>query len=248
MTREDFRREIGDAFDAISGSPSPALSDRVRSALVEDAPERHGYVWIAALAAAVIAVILVGVLLVGNPLNRFHPTPGGHGTSTPTTSPAPTASTNPSPTASPQPFICSEPSAFGASQAPPPLAYVDAVRTGAHKDLGYDRLTIEFQNGQPSSIEVRPQTNTTFTRSPRGDTVKLLGKDGILITIHGSDAHTAYSGSMDIKTGYTGLLEVRQVQDFEGVVQWALGLATTPCYRVVILTNPIRLAIDIQTS
>ena len=252
MTREDFRREIGDAFDAISGSPSPALSDRVRSALVEDSPERHGQVWIAALAAAVIAVILVGVLLVGNPLNRFHQTPGGHGTSppttSPTTSPAPSPSSNPSPTASSQPFICSEPSAFGASQAPPPLAYVDAVRTGAHKDLGYDRLTIEFQNGQPSSIEVRPQTNTTFTRSPRGDTVKLLGKDGILITIHGSDAHTAYSGPMDYKTGYTALLEARQVQDFEGVVQWALGLSTIPCYRVVILTSPTRLVIDIQTS
>ena len=61
MTREDFRRELGDAFDSISGPPSPALSDRVRSALVE-APERRGPVWIAALAAAVIAVILVGVL------------------------------------------------------------------------------------------------------------------------------------------------------------------------------------------
>ena len=40
MTREDFRRELGDAMDSISGSPDPALSDRVRAALVE-APERR---------------------------------------------------------------------------------------------------------------------------------------------------------------------------------------------------------------
>jgi hypothetical protein len=85
-------------------------------------------------------------------------------------------------------------------------------------------------------------------RSPRGDTVKLKGKDGILITIRGSDAHTAYSGSTDTVTNFAGLLEVREVQDFEGVVQWALGLAVTPCYRGVILTNPTRLVIDIQTS
>jgi hypothetical protein len=41
---------------------------------------------------------------------------------------------------------------------------------------------------------------------------------------------------------------VREVQDFEGVVQWGLGLSATPCYSTVILTNPTRLVIDIQTS
>ena len=99
MTREDFRRELGDAVDSISGSPDPALTERVRAALVQ-APEQRGPVWVAALAAAVIAVILVGVLLVGNPLNR-PPATGGHATGTPTTSPAPSPSPNPSPTASP---------------------------------------------------------------------------------------------------------------------------------------------------
>jgi type VI protein secretion system component VasF len=94
MTREDFRRELGDAFDAISGSPDPALSNRVRSALVE-APERRGPVWIGALAAAVIAVILVGVLLLGNPLNRGPLVSGGPGT--PTATPTPAASPSPTP-------------------------------------------------------------------------------------------------------------------------------------------------------
>jgi hypothetical protein len=249
VTREDFRRELGDAFDSISGPPSPALPDRVRSALVE-APERRGPVWIAALAAAVIAVIIVGVLLVGNPLNRGSILPGGHGTSTPTPcfptcpAPAPSPSPNPSPVVSPTPFVCSV-STTTTSQAPL-SAYIDAVRVGTH--TGYDRLTIEFKNGQPGSIELRTQASTTFMRSPRGDTVKLAGKDGILVTIRGADAHTAYSGSTDFKTGFTDLLEVREVQDFEGVVQWGLGLSATPCYSTVILTNPTRLVIDIQTS
>jgi hypothetical protein len=248
MTREDFRRELGDAFDAISGSPDPALSNRVRSALVE-APERRGPVWIGALAAAVIAVILVGVLLLGNPLNRGPLVSGGPGT--PTATPTPAASPSPTPVPSPMPSptgspasICSA-SAITANQAPLAV-FIDAVRTGTH--AGYDRMTFEFQNGQPPTIELRPQTGTTFTRDGVGDTVKLAGKNGILVIIRGADAHTAYSGPTDIKAGYAGLREARQVGDFEGVVQWGLGVSSTPCYHAYILNNPTRLVIDIPTS
>jgi hypothetical protein len=252
VTREDFRRELGNAFDDISGSPSPALSDRVRSALAET-PERRGPVWIAGLAAAVIAVILVGILLVTNPLNRGPFTPGGLLPSTPTPcfptcpapAPTPSPSPNPSPTVLPEQFMCGGSSAFSGAQ-PPPSALIDRVQTGAH--TGYDRLTIEFKNGQPMTIELKPQSGTTFTRSPRGDTVKLAGKDGLLITIHGADGHTAYSGSTDLKPGYIGIVEVREVQDFEGVVQWAMGLSKPACYTATILTNPTRLVVDIQTS
>src|SRR4029077_13321442 len=135
MTREDFRREMGDAFDAISGSPSPALPERVRAALVE-APEHNDRVWIAARAAAVIAVILVGVLLVGNPLNRGPLIPGGTGQKTPTTTPPPAASPSASPAPSPSPnpsptpqYICGTATAFTGT-VPPPSAFIDAVRTG----------------------------------------------------------------------------------------------------------------------
>jgi hypothetical protein len=242
MTREDFRRELGNAFDSISGSPDPALSDRVRAALVE-APEHRGPVWIAALAAAVIAVILVGVLLVGNPLNR-PPVSGGPGIKTPVATPTPAQSPSPNPTPSPQ-FLCTASSTF-ANQNPPLSALVDGVRTGTH--AGYDRLTIEFKNGQPQSIELRPQTGTAFTRDGIGDTVKLAGKDGLLVSIFSGDAHTAYSGSRDIKTGYAGLLEVRIVGDYEGYVHVGLGLSKPACYRASIMTNPTRLVIDIQTS
>jgi hypothetical protein len=44
------------------------------------------------------------------------------------------------------------------------------------------------------------------------------------------------------------LLELRQVEDFEGTVQWGLGLSKTACYRAFYLTNPARLVIDIQNS
>ncbi len=109
-------------------------------------------------------------------------------------------------------------------------------------------MTVEFQNGQPVGVDLRPQTGTNFTNSPRGDQVTLAGNNGILVVIHGADLHTSYSGPTDLKTGYTALVEVRQVEDFEGTVQLALGVSGTSCYRAFILTNPDRLVIDVQAG
>jgi dolichol-phosphate mannosyltransferase len=53
-------------------------------------------------------------------------------------------------------------------------------------------------------------------------------------------------GSTDIKTGYATLVEVRQVEAFEGVVQLGLGVDGAMYYRAFVLTNPTRLVIDIQ--
>jgi hypothetical protein len=251
VTREDFRRELGDAVDSISGSPDPALPERVRAGLV-NAPEQRGPVWIAALAAAVVAVILVGVLLVGNPLNRGPVVPGGGVLPTPTccpsyptAAPAPTPAPSPSPSASP--VVCVTGPTSLTTQTAPPLALIDAVRTGTH--TGYDRITFEFKNGRTGTITITPQANTTFVRDGIGDTVTLAGKYGLLIKITGADNHTAFSGSTDLKTPtFPDILEARKVGDFEGTVHWGVGLASNACYKATILSNPTRLVIDLQTA
>jgi hypothetical protein len=244
LSKDDFRRELNDAFDEIAGSPSPALRDRVRSSISE-APEERGPYWIAAVAAAVLAVAIVGVLFVFNPLNRHPVTVGPVPSPSPSASASPAAS--PSPSASPipsgGPFVCST-SAPIINASPPAVAFVDAMRTGAH--AGYDRLTVEFNNGQPGRIELQPQAGTTFTKSPSGQKITISGQNGILVTIHGADANTAYTGSRDIKTAYPRLVETYVVQDFEGVVQLGLGIAGPACYRAFIVSGPTRLVIDIQ--
>jgi hypothetical protein len=242
----DFRRELGRAFDQMSGSPSPALADRVRSSLA-GAPERRGPYWVAGLAAAAIAVLLIGVLVVGNPLGR-HPSPVLPGaTSSPMASPSSTQPTQPTATPTPTPgFVCSVQPFSSSNSSAPLTAFIDALRTGSHP--GYDRLTIEFKDGQPGSVEVHDQSGTVFTLSPSGQQVTLKGTNGILITIHGADLHTDYSGSLDIVTGYTGLAEVRRVQDFEGVVQIGLGVNGAGCFHARWLANPTRLVIDVQAS
>jgi hypothetical protein len=251
MSRESFRRDLNRAFEAMSGPPSPSLSARVRSALNERAPARQGPFWIAGLAAALIAAIVIGVFVVAN-FNR-HLTSGVPG-AVPSASPSASASASPGITPTPvqtppdsnlPPFVCGSSGPI-TSQNAPVVAFIDAVRTGTH--TGYDRITIEFQNGQPSSIELRPQTNSTFTQGASGQIVTLAGSAGLLVAIHGADEHTAYNGATDFKTNYPVLLEARQIEDFEGTVQWGLGLSKSACYRAFFLANPTRLVIDIQAS
>ena len=247
MSREDFRRELRDAFESMSGAPSPSLSPRVHDALLES-PARRGPVWVAGLAAAMIAVVVVAALFIAGPLSHRQNVIPGTGVHTPGVPVTPSAETTPlaSPTTdTSQPFSCTSPYTITAAQAAL-SARVDAVRVGTH--AGYDRFTIEFQNGQPASIELRTQASTTFTQGASGQQVVLAGGSGILVTIRGADGHMAYSGPSDFKTGYKGLVEARQVQDFEGVVQWGLGISGNGCYRAFILASPTRLVIDIQTS
>jgi hypothetical protein len=248
VSNENFRRELGHVFDEVAGSPSAALSDRVRSSLAE-VPEQRGPFWIAGVAAAVIAAVVIGVLFVANPLNRPANTVGPGVGSSPSPSASPMMSPSPGPSATPDsslpPFACASSAPISSAQAPA-VAFIDDLRTGTHP--GYDRLTVQFQNGQPASVELRPQSGTTFTSSPKGDQVTLTGKNGVLVIIHGADLHSSYSGSTDLKTGYATLVEVRQLEDFEGVVQLGLGISGATCYRAFILTNPTRLVIDIQAA
>ncbi len=249
MSNENFRRDLNRAFDDIAGRPSSALRDRVRSAIARP-PAARSYYWIAAAAACLIAALIVGVLFVANPLHRPTSNVGGPVPS-PSASPSvsPSASPLPSPSASPTPSTA--PFSCGTTYGPitqngPVVAYVSDVRTGSHP--GYDRITITFSNGAPTSVEVTTQTNTTFTKDPSGLTVTLRGDSGLLVTIRGADEHTSYSGSTDFKTGYTKLLEAQQVQDFEGTVQWGIGLSGNTCYRVYLLKNPDRVVIDAETG
>src|SRR5260370_31078542 len=100
-------------------------------------------------------------------------------------------------------FVCAGPVSL-AGTGSPTVAFVDAVRTGTHP--GYDRVTIEFNNGEPGSVEMSPHDGTTFTQGASGQQVTLSGSAALLVIIHGSDEHTAYSGSTHLKTPYSTLL------------------------------------------
>ena len=251
MSDENFRRDLQQAFDEVAGAPSSNLRHRVRSAVVA-APERRGTYWIAAVAAVVIAVLLVGVLVVSGPLRRgtSPAAPPQAAQSPQVTPPEPTPSALATPSQQPAYSCLAQSFVFKATTpatTQPPVAFISAIRTGAHG--GYDRVTVEFANGVPHDVQVSaPFDGTSFTLSPSGRPVTLKGSRGILVVIHGSDLHTAYSGPTDIITGDPALAEVRQVEDFEGVVELGLGVNGTGCNKVTWLTNPDRLVIDVQAA
>ncbi len=223
MSNDDFRRELNNTFDQMSGSPSPGLRDRVRSGIAQ-APEARGPFWIATVASSNV------------------------GPGVPTAGPSATPSPSPSTTPEPQlpAFVCAS-SVAGQHPSSEPVAFVSDLRIGTH--AGYDRLTIDFSNGGPSgAVELKPQSGTTFTQSPSGMSVTTKGRSGILVVIHGADLHSAYNGSVDIVTGYATLVEVKRVEDFEGVVQLGLGVNGTGCYRAFWLSNPDRLVIDVEAA
>ena len=248
MPRDDFRREMKDAFSRISGSPGSDLPVRVRSSLI-DAPERRSDPgWLAGVAAVAIAALIVGALFVIGPLRSGRPTvPVGTASPSPSASVSPVASPSPTPSPSASPsqsvYVCGTGTTLTGTQ-PPLSSNIVAVRGGAH--TGYDRITIEFQNGQPANVQITTQNNATFTQGGSGQPVQLQGSNGLLIVIHGANAHTGFSGPTDLHVG-SGILEARQMEDFEGVVQWGLGLAKPACYHAYWLTSPNRLVVDVQT-
>jgi len=143
-------------------------------------------------------------------------------------------------------FACSASIGLGVSGAPQ-VAYVSGVGANAHS--GFERVTIEFANGRPRDVVLSLQQTSTFTTAEsRGQSFVLNGQDGALVTIHGSDGHAVYHGPTDLKTKYSTVLELRQILDFDGTVQWAIGLSIYACYRATFYDKPVRLVIDFQTG
>lgn len=212
--------------------------------------ERSRPLRIIGVAAVLMAAVAAAVMFATN-ANKPQPTgavPAGAVT-TPATS---ASSPSPLPTAAPAQTLAATQAAFtcGSStltaKAAPATSFIAALRTGTH--AGYDRVVVEFKNGQPGSISIRPQARTTFNQSPSGQAVKVAGRDGVLVIIRGADAHTAYAGTRDLKTSLPSLAEVRVVEDFEGQVALGLGVSQTACYRAFILANPVRLVIDVKST
>jgi hypothetical protein len=188
----------------------------------------------AGLAATLVVVVLSGVLLSAVLNHPKGAVPAA--TSIPTGSPDPVSNL---------PFNCLGGASLSVGPAPA-VAYVDAVHVATYS--GYDRVTIQFANGQPAKTELSTLGAATFSGGAGGQTVSLKGQYGALLTLHSADGHTDYGGPIDFATGYSVVVEMRRVQDGDGTVQWAIGLSRLPCYRMSFVDNPVRLLIDFRAG
>jgi hypothetical protein len=144
-----------------------------------------------------------------------------------------------------QPFTCSGSTGLGVSGAPA-IAFVSSI--GVAQRSGFDRVTFGFRNGRPRDVVIAIQDTAHFTPTSGGAAAVLKGTQGATITIYGSDSHSEYHGPTDIHTAYSTVLELRQIAVSTGSVEWAVGLAGAPCYRIAFYDNPVLLVADFKKS
>jgi hypothetical protein len=129
-----------------------------------------------------------------------------------------------------------------------------AVRV-AHQ-AGFDRVTFEFAGATLPQYTISLQQGTTYTSDPSGRSVTLSGNNGLKVVFQGAserdlNQNPTYTGSNDIILPPSGaanaIAELRMLGDFERVLSWAAGLNSRPdCNRVLQLSSPTRLVIDVQ--
>jgi hypothetical protein len=139
------------------------------------------------------------------------------------------------------PFTCTDKSGGVAGTA----ATVYDIRIAHHN--GYDRLVIGFPtaNTMPE-YQLTRQATATFVRDASGQPVRLDGSAGIRAVLRNADITPG--APTDLKPRLPAIREVAQIGNFERVVSYGVGLATPACFRVLELSGPTRLVIDVQTA
>ena len=123
-----------------------------------------------------------------------------------------------------------------------------AVRCAHHP--GFDRVTFEFRGGQPGSRSIRYVSSLTEDAS--GKPVHLAGGAILQVVFHGLNAHDPDTGNSTVTNscrspGLPSLKEIAPAGDFEAVVTYGLGVDHRVPFKVLELSNPPRLAIDLST-
>lgn len=126
-------------------------------------------------------------------------------------------------------------------------AQISDVRVGTH--AGYDRVTFQFAAGIPQTViaGVLPP----FYADPSNQVIDIDGTAFLKVTMtFGTkvtpDGGLTYAGSTNFTPGFPQLVQLREGGDFEAVSTWYIGLNGGGCYRVLTLTSPSRLVIDIE--
>jgi len=181
-----------------------------------------------ALAGALVLVALA-VLAVRNPHVIFNDVPSTIKSFFPQPTPSPT----------PQPFTCIDRTGgtTGAS------SQLKTVRTAPHP--GYDRIVFEF-TGQIPSYDLSRQDSATFVRDASGQPVTLDGSVGIKLVFRNTDATSGVPA--DARPALTSVKEIAQIGNFERVLSYGIGLASSQCVRVLELSGPARLVVDVATT
>ena len=123
-------------------------------------------------------------------------------------------------------------------------AQIVAVRMARH--LHFDRFVIEVNGRRVPRFRVEPRSSSIFRLDPSDKRVDLLGTAGVRIVLHGATGQGSYRGPTDFRPRFPQLREARRLGDFEAVTTWGLGLRHAGTVRVLVLTAPARLVVDVH--
>jgi hypothetical protein len=124
---------------------------------------------------------------------------------------------------------------------------VKNIRTGQH--AGYERIVFDFEGRAVPGYRIE-YVDRPVRQCGSGEPVALAGDAWLHITLSPSQAHdgngNATIKNRERKTGYKIIKELKFTCDFEAQVAVALGLSSPNRFRVLELSNPTRLVIDIK--
>lgn len=124
------------------------------------------------------------------------------------------------------------------------------VRVG--RQPGFDRVVFDFgqeKNAQDDVPAFHIERASSFT-AISGQPVPVQGTVFWSVRIEGASiadqsGNLVYTGPRDLDPTTALVRDVKQVEDFEAQMIWAIGLAQLECPRVTVLRSPLRLVIDL---
>lgn len=117
------------------------------------------------------------------------------------------------------------------------------------RNQGFDRMVVEFEGDEIPSYHIE-YVDSPIRQCGSGNAIVLRGDGWLLIRMEPAQAHDEEGrATIEERAGEPGLpiiLEHRLICDFEGVVEWALGVSSPNRYRVMELQEPARLVVDVR--
>jgi hypothetical protein len=125
------------------------------------------------------------------------------------------------------------------------VALLVGVRAGRNKD--FDRLVFDFDGPIPG---VRVEYVDQLIEDGSGDPIPMRGRAIVQIVLspaaaHREDGTPTFTGPLPDLTGFAAFRQVADAGDFEAVLTWGVGVAARTGLRVITLTAPTRVAVDV---
>jgi hypothetical protein len=128
-----------------------------------------------------------------------------------------------------------------------PPAMLRAVETGSGP--GYDRVVFEFAGDSVPGYHVEYVT-ASVRRCGSGDPVAVAGTARLVVRFETARAHDEHGNPSPTEReralGLPAVKDMKLVCDFEGQVEWVLGVAAAAPYRVSEIPGPARLVLDVR--